>query len=300
MIPGIGKFFEERWAGVRRWKVRKQVCLALGLGLTAFLLAWGFNQFILKTPVLTPFGEKPALTPLYAFWIPRIGWTAWVFPLFCIFFVVFAARFADAKRTGRGKFLLFLAVSSLALPLGLFLIRRPVSQLGFQFNIYPGEEFIFDAIRIQNLGDFLRGYVELMPRCLHGKHFPPGHATFLYIVQQFFGNSLLVAGMAVLAAFSSGTLMCYGAFKTLLNESAARWGALLLLASPLSPRFRLHFNGCRLLRLRGLGSLVEFLGFLWNPIDCSFRGGRCRSGTRRLFQFFRHPARVFPLIVLCL
>ncbi len=217
----------------RRWKVRKQVCLELGLCLTAFLLAWGFDQFILKTPVLTPFGEKPALTPLYAFWIPRIGWTAWVFPLFCVFFVVFAARFADAKRTGRGKFLLFLAVSSLALPLGLFLIRRPVNQLGFQFNIYPGEEFIFDAIRIQNLGDFLRGYVELMPRLsLHGKHFPPGHATFLYIVQQFFGKSLLVAGMAVLAAFSSGILMCYGAFKTLLNESAARWGALLLLASP--------------------------------------------------------------------
>lgn len=103
MIPGIGKFFEERWAGVRRWKVRKQVCLALGLGLTAFLLAWGFNQFILKTPVLTPFGEKPALTPLYAFWIPRIAWTAWVFPLFCIFFVVFAARFADPKRKGRGE-----------------------------------------------------------------------------------------------------------------------------------------------------------------------------------------------------
>ena len=212
-----------------RWQPLGGVLLCL----IFFAVAWALDLFLLETPVLTPFRSQPPLTPLYAFLIPVARWSAWVFPLGAVLFVIAAPRLTDPDKVGRGRFMLVLSACSMALPAALFLVRQPWGSLGFQLSIYPGEEVYYDALRIDDLSLFYAHYVELMPKLsLHGKHFPPGHATLLYLSQLILGKSTFAAAMVILFTFAAGTVLSYLAFSTLVRETAARFASLVMLACP--------------------------------------------------------------------
>jgi hypothetical protein len=92
---------------------------------------------------------------------------------------------------------------------------------------------LWDAPRIDGYLAFLAQYVDSMPGLsLHGKHFPPGHVTWIHAVQQAFGPGVLPVALVVLVAFAGAILCAYATLRELAGEGAARAGALLLLASP--------------------------------------------------------------------
>lgn len=213
--------------------------------LAALLLLAGLvvvDRFVLRSALLTPFRGTPAASPLYAFWNPIVRPEALVFVLGAALVAVLAPRLAEPERASRTRFLAALAACAVLLPLALFLVRQDLGELGSQFTIYRDEEFWFDALRIPLMSDaqgrsgvpvFLAHYVEVMPRLsLHGQHFPPGHALFLRAVASASGDSLQAAGAAVLAAAALGVIAAYGALRELLDERAARQGALFLVALP--------------------------------------------------------------------
>lgn len=205
----------------------------VGLCAAAFAALWLVDLLVLRTPVLTSFQQHPALTPLYAFWLPGARPQALAFLVVATVFTAVAGTLANPARVGRGPFVGALVAAAAALPLALFAVRQPVAELGTQFLIYPSEEFYADAVRIPALGPFLRNYVALMSQLsLHGQHFPPGHATLLYLVRQVFGPSMLAAGIAVLVCFAAAVVVAYLALREIAGEAAARQGALLLLACP--------------------------------------------------------------------
>ncbi len=198
---------------------------------------WLVDLFVLRTPVLTPFiaaGETlPALTPIYAFWLPVLSLRALGFAAAALVFVLCAVRLARPGDTSRGAFLAALLIFTTVLPLSLFALRQGLGELGSQFAIYPNEDVYFDALQIRDFRPFLAHYVELMPRLsLHGRHFPPGHASLLYAVGQVFGTGLLPAGIAVLACFATACVFVYLAIARISGEASARQGAFLFLAAP--------------------------------------------------------------------
>ena len=198
---------------------------------------WLLDLFVQRTSVLTPFvalGEKlPALTPIYAFWLPVLSVRAIGFAIAALVFVASAARLARPEHTPRAVFVAALLLFATILPLCLFAVRQEPSELGSQLAIYPNEDVYFDALQIREYRPFLAHYVELMPRLsLHGRHFPPGHASLLYAVGQRFGTGLLPAGIAVLACFVMACLFVYRAIARISGEARARQGAFLLLAAP--------------------------------------------------------------------
>ncbi len=223
---------EEREPAARRITALR--CAAVAALLAAL---WLFDLYVLRTSVLTPFvgphGKVPALTPIYAFWSPLVSPRVITFALLAAGFVLAAERLSCPKRTRARTFVAAAVAIAVALPLALFVTRQPLGELGTQFLIYPNEEVYFDALRITDLSAFLARYVELMPTLsLHGKHFPPGHATLLYVVGQCFGTSPLVAGIAVLACFALAVPFVYLALARMHGDVAARQGVLLLLAAP--------------------------------------------------------------------
>src|SRR6185503_1815023 len=95
------------------------------------------------------------------------------------------------------------------------------------------EQVYFDALKIHEYAPFLRHYVELMPQLsLHGKHFPPGHASWIYAVVSCCGAGTIRVALVALAAFALALVCTYHAFAALAGERAGRTGALLLLACP--------------------------------------------------------------------
>lgn len=194
---------------------------------------WALDLFVLRTGVLTTFRKQPALTPLYAFWNPVLRAQALVFVVAAAIATLASARLADPDRTSRSAFTVVLLLLALALPLALFLVRQDLAELGSPFVIYPNEEFFQDAQRIAGVSGFLEHYVELMPRLsLHGQHFPPGHALVLYAVRLVAGEGTLPAGVTVLAFFAGGIVLAYLSLSRIASETAARQGALLMLACP--------------------------------------------------------------------
>jgi hypothetical protein len=123
------------------------------------------------------------------------------------------------------------------LPLALYCVRETPDTLGRQFTLYLNEEFFQDAERLAHSGtswrEFLAHYVEVMPQLsLHGRHFPPGHASLLYGIAQLFGPSVQAAGYSVLAIVAGGVVCAFLALRRIAGEQAARQGACLLLAVP--------------------------------------------------------------------
>jgi hypothetical protein len=204
-------------------------------------MLWILELGVLRSGLLTSFRDQPPIAPLYAFWMPRLRPEALAFVLLAAALVALAPRLADAGRTPRAGFAAALLLLSALLPLTLFAVREPLSELGTNFAIYRNEEFFDDARRVASFEDaagrgagaFLRQYVEAMPRLsLHGQHFPPGHALWLHAVGELAGPSLFAAGASVLAAFALALGAAWRALATLHGEGAARVGALLCLAAP--------------------------------------------------------------------
>ena len=206
----------------------------MALGLAGL---WLLDLFVLETSVLTPFPagdvKLPALTPVYAAWLPDVSARVLWFAAAALAFVSGAARLARPERTSRALFIGALALAAIALPLALFALRPGPLALGGQLAIYPNEDVYFDALGIREYWPFLEHYVELMPQLsLHGRHFPPGHASLLYAIGLVFGQGVLPAGIAVLACFGGAIVLVYLALARTTDEQRARQGALLLLAAP--------------------------------------------------------------------
>src|SRR5262245_15866565 len=202
----------------------------------ACAVLWALD-LVLGRSVLTPFvgegGSIPAAAPLYAFWKPVWRPHGFAFVLVAGAVVALVPRMCAEERTTRVRFLGFLLAAAIALPLSLFLVRQPLGELGSLLTLYEGEEVVFDAPRIHGYLAFLAQYVEAMPGLsLHGKHFPPGHVTWIHAVQQAFGPGVLPVALVVLGAFAAAIQCAYLALRELAGEGAARAGALLLLASP--------------------------------------------------------------------
>ncbi len=196
---------------------------------------WALDVYVLRTRVLTIFRGLMPLTPLYAFWNPLLRPPALLFAAAATVTVVVAPILADPARTSRGRFLSAVLALALLLPATLFLVRQPWGMLGSQFVIYPGEEFIADADRIEGLRTFLATYVAGMREHLlsrHGSHFPPGHAVLLYGVRLAFGAGVFPAAVVVLVSFGLAIVAAFFALRMLVGEAAARAGTLLLLAAP--------------------------------------------------------------------
>ena len=209
------------------------------LAASALLCAvlWALDLLIPGSPVLTPFvgdgASIPAAAPLYAFWWPVWRVEGLAFVLVAGTIAVLVPRLCTESRTSRALFLAVLMASAIALPLALFAVRQPLGDLGSLLALYENEEVVFDAPRIHGYLPFLAQYVESMPGLsLHGKHFPPGHVTWIYALQQAFGPSLLAVALVVLGAFAAAILLAHETLRELAGERAARAGSLLLLASP--------------------------------------------------------------------
>jgi len=205
----------------------------LGAGVLGAL--WALDVYVLRTRVLTVFRGLMPLTPLYAFWNPLLRPSALPFAAAATLVVAVAPALADPRRTSRAGFLAALLALAFLLPATLFLVRQPWGMLGSQFVVYPGEEFIADADRIQDLRTFLATYVDAMREhllSLHGAHFPPGHAVLLYGVRRAFGAGVFPAAVVVLVSFALAIVVAFAALRTLGGEARARAGALLLLAAP--------------------------------------------------------------------
>jgi hypothetical protein len=196
-------------------------------------IAWTLDFAVFRPPFPVGYQGHAPLAPLYAFAIPVLRVQSIAFAVLAFAFVRSAGRLADPERTGRRAFGAILFAASIVLPLALFWVRQDVSELGSQFEIYRGDEFLLDARRIDSIGAFLAGYVRSMPSLsLHGSHFPPGHALLLHLVGKLFGPGTFPAGAAVLVLFAAGVVVAWSAVEELFPGRTARQAALLLLACP--------------------------------------------------------------------
>ncbi len=216
---------------------RSKALPAIALAALGLIVLWSIDLFVLNIPVLTPLDtpsfEQPALSPIYAFVQPALRWTTLLFPL-CVGLLIWrTTALTGPDTTSRWWFTLQLLAVSLLLPLSLFLVRELPSNLGGNLTYYENEEVYDDARKITDLADFYRHYVKRIPELsLHGRHFPPGHATLLYLLARVFGSGTLVAGIFVITCFCAGMVCVYRALACQLDERRARQGALLCLACP--------------------------------------------------------------------
>lgn len=214
-------------------RVSSRAIRAVGICALGLSAAWMLDPFVLKLPVLTPLGEQAALSPLYAFFQPKLHWSALFHPLLAIGLVLIAPRLLDTRQTSRRLFAVQLAAASVLLPFALFSLRDAPRELGSLLTFYPGEEVLYDALRITSLSEFYEHYIDFVPQLsLHGQHFPPGHATWLHLLTGIVGDSTRGVGIAVLLLFAGGMLAIHRALACWLDEERARQGALLCLACP--------------------------------------------------------------------
>ncbi len=205
----------------------------------ALAIAWVLDFAVFRPPFPTGYQGRAALAPLYAFPIPVLRVQAIAFAAIAFLLLRASDRLADPARTRPRAFGAALFAAAILLPLALFWTRQDLGELGSQFEIYRGDEFLLDARRIGSpgafgsLGAFLANYVRSMPSLsLHGSHFPPGHAVLLFLVAKVFGASVFAAGAAVLVLFAAGVVVAWRAIEELFPGRAARQAALLILACP--------------------------------------------------------------------
>jgi len=205
----------------------------IALVATSLAVLFAVSHPLLRGRILATWQGLDALAPLYAFAKPVLRPQALVFVAVAVAFALAAPRLVDPDRTSRRSFAWMLAAASLLMPLALHLVRASLADLGRQFDVYQHEEFLHDARAITDLPAFLDRYVELMPTLsLHGQHFPPGHAVLLHLAGRVFGPGTIVAGVLVLAFAAIGVHLAWRALGVLVEDRAARQGALLLLAAP--------------------------------------------------------------------
>jgi hypothetical protein len=199
----------------------------------ALAIAWVLDFAVFRPPFPVGYQGRAALAPLYAFPIPVLRVQALAFAVLAFALLRASVRLSDPSRTRARTFGAVLFAAAILLPLALFWTRQDLAELGSQFEIYRGDEFLLDARRIGSLGAFLANYVRNMPSLsLHGSHFPPGHAVLLFLVGKLLGEGTFPAGAAVLALFAAGVVVAWGAVERLFPGRPARQAALLLLACP--------------------------------------------------------------------
>jgi hypothetical protein len=215
----------------------RRLALALIAASAALAVLWALDPFIIRTNVLTRYNELSAVAPIYAFWQPILRWQAIVFLLLCAGAVGFVPMLL--RRAKPWQFGVTIALAAILLPLALFAVRKPVGELGAQFQIYPKEEYLYDARRIDNLlgglPAFLRRYVKLVREpsvSTHGATHPPGNAALLYLIGKPFRFSLPAVGFEILLLFAAGAVVTYLWMREICGEAGARIAALLTLASP--------------------------------------------------------------------
>ena len=199
----------------------------------ALAIAWVLDFAVFRPPFPVGYQGRAALAPLYAFPIPVLRVQAIAFVALAFALLRASDRLADPSRTPSRAFGATLFAAAVLLPLALFWTRQDLGELGSQFEIYRGDEFLLDARRIGSIGAFLANYVREMPNLsLHGSHFPPGHALLLFLVGKVFGAGTFPAGAAILLLFAAGVVVAWGAVERLFPGRPARQAALLLLACP--------------------------------------------------------------------
>ncbi len=112
-------------------------------------------------------------------------------------------------------------------------IRHGASQMGAELTVYPGEETLYDILKIQQLGvvRFLDKYAEVMPSLsVHGRNYPPGYALIQYGITQIFGAHIAFTGWT-LVVFSSSVVFPIMLAADKLMGSAGRFAAGTLVAS---------------------------------------------------------------------
>lgn len=221
-------------AGERGEQTALRVSWSAVLASAAILTAaWMLDLFVLRTGMLAQFRGQPAVTPLYAFWIPNARPTAVLFLVAAAIAIAAAPRLTDQRRTRGATFAFASAAIGAACALALFLVRAPLDALGSNFDLYQSEEFWHDAARVQDVRAYLAHYVELMPQLsTHGRHFPPGYSLLLAGVDAVFGHEHVAAGSIVLASAAAALPATWLALRLLLTERAARQGTLLVALSP--------------------------------------------------------------------
>lgn len=209
-----------------------RVILVTALALSAL---WALDSFVLHTTLLVSRRGQPALTPMYAFWEPRVTWGIAAFVALAIALVRNAPQYLDPERTRRSGFVAFAFVASLALPFAAFVVRLSPGDLGSQSILFEYGDFLQDADRVGALAPFLRDYVATMPTLsLHAQHYPPGPIVALHVWGEVFGDTPFAAGILVLLAFAVGVWAAFRALLEFTSERAARQGALLIACAPMA------------------------------------------------------------------
>ena len=216
---------------------QKVTLKALLLIILFLALLWIFDLFVLHTPILTPFVDRglalKPLTPIYSFWKPVLRPEAIGFLFASALCLLFTYIGLKTDRLGPLPFAVGLFFLFCALAGTLYLVREDLPLLGQNLSIYPKEELYYDAVRIDNVRDFLKYYDRLQPQLsMRGQHYPPGGAVFLYVLAQCFGEGLWNVGAVVLLLAGAGVVVCYAAARQIVSEVQARQAALLLTACP--------------------------------------------------------------------
>ncbi len=202
--------------------------LRLQLGcLIVLAVALAVDVWFIPTRVLTNLGDRPPLSPLYAFWVPVLSPRVLRPLLACAGYLLWFRVMHRAESRSRGaaaalwlaQLIWFVIIAQLVAG-----VRLPWNDLGASLTFYPGEDFWADVPQVHSPSEFLNQFSYLHRHnklSLHGRTHPPGHTLFLWCVMRVFGSSTHAAALAILAVGATGLLpMCWLA-RRLCGERAA-------------------------------------------------------------------------------
>jgi hypothetical protein len=184
----------------------------------------------LPVRVLTDYQGRPACSPLYAFWMPRVSVRVLVAASVALLYI--AWLWFATERAPRGAWRRCVALGAswlwlLVLAIAVAGIRLPINDLGAFTRVYPGEEFWDDVPLVAEHGPtwFLANFTRLQTRnqlSLHGLQHPPGHTLFLWGVTRVFGLSAEAAALAILLGGSTGVVPLARLARRLAGEPTER------------------------------------------------------------------------------
>lgn len=167
---------------------------------------FAFDLSFITSPILTPYRDLAPVGPLYSFFVPTMRLES-LLPVALL--LVYSWYLLKGPRQSFPATLLVLFVFTVLCRVFFALFRYDIGQMGMEFFVYPGEEFIFDAIVIEKTGlkEFLAGYAGIMPGLsLHGRHFPPGNAVLLFLLLKLCNNSIQGVSWALVLLSSTFVL----------------------------------------------------------------------------------------------
>ena len=173
---------------------------------------WAFHHWREPNRVLTLHQGRPPLAPLYAFWEPAWTWHAFA-ALAVLGLLVLAWRAIPERREA----LFVLTILAAAIAFRFLVHAAPHGALpGGQLRLYPGEDIIFDAARIESPWAFLRDYTTIQPRLsLHGRTHPPGFALMHYGLLRLLGDDVYRIGSFLTCVASLIVIPGYGLGRAL-------------------------------------------------------------------------------------